>query len=100
MSSSSSSSSQLSDFSATSASDFNIGRVMHNLECVRACQKTMQSRIDVVLAALLDHQRESVVSIQALNKELQALRSTLAGEVLQTAPSEILLDPSSTHHDA
>ena len=44
MSSSSSPSSQLSDFSATSASDFNIGRVMHNLECVRAWQKTTQSR--------------------------------------------------------
>ena len=46
MSSSSWSSSQLSDFSATSASDFNIGRVMHNLECVRAWQNATQSRID------------------------------------------------------
>jgi hypothetical protein len=42
----SSSSSPLSDFSSTSASDFNMGRVMHNLECVRAWQKATQSRID------------------------------------------------------
>ena len=88
-SSSSSSSSQLSDFSATSASDFNIGRVMHNLECVRAWQTATQSRIDdamewkrdigPVFAELLEHQRNSALSVQALNKELQALQSTLAG---------------------
>ncbi len=55
MSSSSSTSSQLSDFSATSASDFNIGRVMHNLECVRACQKMMQSRIDDAMGVEARH---------------------------------------------
>ncbi len=89
MSSSSSSSSQLSDFSATSASDFNIGRVMHNLECVRAWQKATQSRIDdamewkrdigPVLAELLEYQRNSALSIKALKKELQELRSNLTG---------------------
>ena len=46
MSSSSSPSSQLSDFSATSASDFNMSRVMHDLACLRASHKTLQSRID------------------------------------------------------
>ena len=104
MSSSSSPSSQLSDFSATSASDFNIGRVMHNLECVRAWQKTTQSRIDdamewkremgPVLAELLEYQRNSALSIKALNKELEELRSTLTGvaEVSQTTPSETLRD--------
>jgi hypothetical protein len=112
MSSSSSPSSQLSDFSATSASDFNIGTVMHKLQCVSACLKTVQSRIDdamewkrdigPVLAELLEHQRNSALSIKALNTELQELRSSLTGaaEVLQTTPSETLLDPSSTHHDA
>jgi hypothetical protein len=112
MSSSSSPSSQLSDFSATSASDFNMGRVMLNLESVMSSQKTMQSRIDDamkwkqdiahVLAELLEHQRNSALSFKALNEELLELRSTLAGvaEVLQTLPSEALLDPSSTHHDA
>jgi hypothetical protein len=106
-SSSSSSSSQLSDFSATSASDFNMSRVMHNLECLRASHKTLQSRIDnvmewkrgirPVLAELLEHQRNSALSVQALNKELQALQSTLAGiaEVLQTTPSDLCTD-----HDA
>ena len=89
MSSSSSPSSQLSDFSATSASDFNIGRVMHNLECVRAWQKARQSRNDdamewkrdigPVLAELLEHQRNSALSITALKKELQELRSNLTG---------------------
>ena len=89
MSSSSSSSSQDSDFSATSASDFNIGRVMHNLECVRAWQKATQSRIDdamewkrdigPVLAELLEYQRNSALSITALKKELQELRSNLTG---------------------
>ena len=89
MSSSSSPSSQLSDFSATSASDFNIGRVMHNLECVRAWQKATQSRIDdamewkrdigPVLAELLEYQRNSALSITALKKELQELRSNLTG---------------------
>jgi hypothetical protein len=75
MSSSSSPSSQLSDFSATSASDFNMGRVMHTLHGVRAWQKTMQSRleydavewkreIDPVLAELLEHQRNSALSIR------------------------------------
>ena len=104
MSSSSSPSSQLSDFPATSASDFNIGRVMHNLECVRAWQKTTQSRIDdamewkremgPVLAELLEYQRNSALSIKALNKELEELRSTLTGvaEVSQTTPSETLRD--------
>ena len=88
-SSSSSSSSQLSDFSATSASDFNIGRVMHDLECVRAWQKAMQSRIDdamewkrdigPVLAELLEYHRNFALSITALKKELQELRSNLTG---------------------
>ena len=102
---SSTSSSQLSDFSATSASDFNIGRVMHNLECVSArIDAVMEWKRDIgpVLAELLELQRNSALSIKALNKELQALQSTLAGvaEVLQTTPSETLLDPSSTDHDA
>jgi hypothetical protein len=67
-------------FSATSASNFNIGRVMHNLECVRAWQKATQSRIDdamewkrdigPVLAELLEYQRNSALSITALKKEL------------------------------
>jgi hypothetical protein len=49
----------------------------------------MQSRIDdamewkrdigPVLAELLELQRNSALSIKALNKELQALRSTLTG---------------------
>lgn len=106
-SSSSSSSSKLSDFSATSASDFNMSRVMHNLECLRASHKTLQSRIDnvmewkrgigPVLAEVLEHQRNSALSVQALNKELEALHSTLAGivEVLQTTPSDLCPD-----HDA
>ena len=60
---------------------------MHNLECVRAWQKATQSRIDdamewkrdigPVLAELLEYQRISALSIKALNKELQELRSTL-----------------------
>jgi hypothetical protein len=74
--------------------------------------KTTQSRIDdamewkreigPVLAELLEHQRNSELSIKALNTELQDLRSNLTGvaEVLQTTPSETLLDPSSIHHDA
>ena len=106
-SSSSSSSSQLSDFSATSASDFNMSRVMHDLACLRASHKTLQSRIDAatewkrnigpVLAELLEHQRNSALSVQALNEELQALQSTLAGiaEVLQTTPFDLCTD-----HDA
>jgi hypothetical protein len=106
-SSSSSSSSQLSDFSATSASDFNMSRVMHNLEYLRASHKTLQSRIDdvmewkreigPVLAELLELQRNSAPSVKALNQELQALQSTLAGiaEVLQTTPSALC-----TNHDA
>jgi hypothetical protein len=81
MSSSSSPSSQLSDFSATGTSDFNIGGVMYTLHCVSACQKTMQSRIDdamewkrelgPLLAELLAHQRNFALAIKALNTELQ-----------------------------
>ena len=64
---------------------------MHDLECVRACQKAMQSRIRVddtmewkrdispVLADLLEYQRNSALSITALKKELQELRSNLTG---------------------
>jgi hypothetical protein len=85
---------------------------MHTLEGVRAWQKNALSRIDdamesmremgPVLAKLLEYQRNSALSIKTLNKELQELRSTLTGvaEVSQTTPSETLLDPSSTHHDA
>ncbi len=80
---------------------------MHNLECLRASHKALQSRFDdvmewkrgigPVLAEMLEHQRNSALSVKALNTELQALQSTLAGiaEVLQTIPSDICTD-----HDA
>ena len=86
--------------------------MMSAIHRLKAWQETMQPRIDEanewkreigpVLAALLEHQRNSALSIKALNTELQDLRSNLTGveEVLQTTPSETLLDPSSTHHDA
>ncbi len=58
--------------------------------------------IGPLLAELVAHQRNSALAIEAINLELQDLRSNLTGvaEVFHATPSETLRDPSSTHDDA
>jgi hypothetical protein len=72
-SSSNSASSQHSDFSATSAFDFNIGRLMSTIHPFKAWQELMQPRIDEAMARkqeidprfaqLVAHQRDTALSI-------------------------------------
>jgi hypothetical protein len=100
--SSSSASSQHSGFSATSASDFTIGRMVSTIHHLKAWQELMQPRINdamewkreigLLLAELVAHQRDSELSIKAIIPELQLLRSNLTGvaDLRQATPSETL----------
>jgi hypothetical protein len=84
ISSSSTASSQHSGFSATSAFDFNIGRMMCTIHHLKAWQEMIQHgfneamewkrEIGPLLAELVAHQRDFALSIKAINSELQLLR--------------------------